>query len=270
MSRPARRLQLLDVVGQTVRAARLDAAWSQRELSRRSGISQAQICRIERGRCRDLQVSVLDRLFVALGVRYWLGLEAPRLTRHASDLVHARCSVYAGRRLMASGWLVEREVEIGHDRSRGWIDILAFHPGSGILLVIEVKTEIHDIGEIERTMNWYQREATRAARRFGWQATSVSSALLILDSRANDERILSSRSVFATAFPGRAPALRALVDGTPPQTDVRHLAMIDPRSRRSGWLRATRSDGRRSPASFADYVDAARLLDARRVGRRSR
>jgi len=263
-------LPLLAVVGQTVLGARIGMGWSQRELSRRSGVPQAEVCRIERGRARDLRITVLDRLFVALGVRYWLQTEAPRLNRPQSDLVHARCSAHVTRRLMSSGWLVEREVEIGNDRFRGWIDILAFHPASGILLMIEVKTEIHDIGEIERTMNWYQREAARAARRFGWQATSVASALLVLDSQANDERILASSSVFATAFPGRALALHALVEGSAPHAGLRHLAMIDPRSRRSGWLRATRSDGRRSAASYVDYVDAARLMDARLVGRRSR
>jgi transcriptional regulator with XRE-family HTH domain len=263
-------LPLLAVVGQAVLGARIGMGWSQRELSRRSGVSQADVCRIERGRARDLRITVLDRLFVALGVRYWLQTEVSRPNRPQADLVHARCSAHVTRRLVSSGWLVEREVEIGNERFRGWIDILAFHPGSGVLLLIEVKTEIHDIGEVERTMNWYQREATRAARRYGWQATSVASALLVLDSQVNDERILASGSVFATAFPGRAPALQALVEGGASQAERRDLAMIDPRSRRSGWLRATRSDGRRSAPSYVDYVDAARLLDLRPVGRRSR
>lgn len=250
------------VVGQTVVRARIAMGWSQRELSRRSGVSQAELCRIERGRARELRTTVLDRLFVALGVRYWLRTEAPRVIRPQADFVHARCSAHVTRRLASSGWLVEREVEIGNDRFRGWIDILTFHPGSGVLLVIEVKTEIHDVGDIERTMNWYEREAVRAARRFGWAATSVESALVVLASEANDERILGSSHVFATAFPGRARALQALVEGTAWSTGLRYLAMIDPRSRRSAWIRATRSDGRRTAAPYVDYIDAARLLDA--------
>jgi hypothetical protein len=40
----------------------------------------------------------------------------------------------------------------------------------------------------------------------------------------------------------------------------RGLALIDPSSRRRAWLIRTRLDGRRSPAPFADYADAARRL----------
>jgi transcriptional regulator with XRE-family HTH domain len=263
MGKPGRRLELLDVVGETVRVTRIDAAWSQRELSRRSSVSQAQISRIERGRCRDLQFSILDRLFVALGIRYWLGLEGPRLTRLPSDFVHGRCSAYAGRRLASDGWLVEREVEVGGDRARGWIDILSFHPESGMLLVFEVKSEVLDIGAIERTMNWYEREALLAARRFGWRPERVGSALLILDTRVNLERLQSSAAVFAAGFPGRATELQALISGGTRIEDHRFLAMVDPRSRRANWLRSTRSDGRRTAAPYVDYIDAARKMEPR-------
>jgi hypothetical protein len=40
----------------------------------------------------------------------------------------------------------------------------------------------------------------------------------------------------------------------------RGLAVVDPTSKRRDWLRATRVDGRRSPAPFRDYGDAARRL----------
>jgi hypothetical protein len=33
--------------------------------------------------------------------------------------------------------------------------------------------------------------------------------------------------------------------------------MIDPRTRRAEWLRRTTSDGRRSPAPYANYAAAA-------------
>jgi hypothetical protein len=39
--------------------------------------------------------------------------------------------------------------------------------------------------------------------------------------------------------------------------------MIDPRSRRANWLVATTVDGRRTPASYRDYRDAAELLATR-------
>lgn len=256
-----RRLQLIEVAGVTVRAARLEIGWSQRELSRRSGVAQSLICRLETGRCRDLRVGVLDRLFVALGVRYWLGIDPPVINRPQRDFVHALCSAQVCRRLIAAGWLVEREVEVGNERVRGWIDLLAYHPASGTLLVIEVKTELADLGAIERSIRWYEREAIRAARRLGWRSATVASALLVLESRANDERIQLSAAAFDVGFPGRAPELRSVIAGDAPTGGRRFLAMIDPRSRRANWLRATRSDGRRTASPYVDHIDAVRLLE---------
>src|SRR5258706_15137320 len=117
-------------------------------------------------------------------------------------------------------------------------------------------------------MNWYEREALSAARRFGWHPTCVASALLILDTRVNEGRMLASAPVFAVGFAGRAPELQALVGGDLPSHHHRFVAMIDPRSRRSRWLRATRSDGRRSAAPYVDYIDAARRMESRLPARR--
>src|SRR6266487_1132967 len=112
-------VRVLQDVGRTIHDVRVSLRWSQRDLARRSGVSQSRISRIERGVLIDLRVSVIDRLFVTLGVRYWIGTEEPQGTRPAADHVHARCSAYAARRLLTDGWLVEREVEVGDNRSRG-------------------------------------------------------------------------------------------------------------------------------------------------------
>jgi hypothetical protein len=219
------------------------------------------ICRIERGQLGDVRVGVMHRLFEVLAIRYRLDTELPNWQRPQRDFVHARCVAYASRRLSSAGWLVDREVEVGGDRSHGWIDILAFHPGSRTLLVIEVKTEIHDLGAIERSLNWYRREAAQAARARGWRPTSIRSALLLLESRANDDRVIALGPALALGFPRRARALRLLVDGADDRDAEPFLAMLDPRSRRAAWLQATRSDGRRTVAPFVDYIDAARKLE---------
>jgi hypothetical protein len=116
-------------------------------------------------------------------------------------------------------------------------------------------------------LNWYQREASRAARRFGWRPERVGSALLVLESRENDLLISTSRVTFKHGFPGRATELRTVIDGAGSPVASRFLAMIDPRSRRSTWLRSTASDGRRSAPPYEDYIDAVRQLTAPR-GRR--
>ena len=69
---------------------------------------------------------------------------------HLQDPVHARCSAYVDRRLGASGWATAREVEIVHGRTHGWIDLLAFDRRTGMMVVIEIKTRLEDIGALER------------------------------------------------------------------------------------------------------------------------
>ena len=75
------------------------------------------------------------------------------------DAVHAPCSGYANRRFRAGGWETGREVEIVHGRSHGWIDLLAFDPRTGLLLIVEIKTRLDDLGLVERQLAWYERSA---------------------------------------------------------------------------------------------------------------
>ena len=152
-----------------------------------------------------------------MGARLAIAVDAPYLGDRPlqRDAAHAHCVGHVGRRLAAAGWLVAREVEVGTDRSRGWIDVLAFHPPTGLVLVIEVKTELRDLGQIERTLGWYEREAWAAARRQGWRPRRVHGALLLLATEMNEDRVRSNRDVLATGFPFRAAALTTSVDVGP-------------------------------------------------------
>jgi len=253
------------VVGQHVRTLRLAIGWSQEALASRAGISQSHVSRIERAARPDVTFATAESLLRALGARLVIGVDAPYLAdrRSQHDPAHARLVAVVLARLRRSGWNGVMEVEVGGDRSRGWIDVVAFHPASRAVLVIEVKTEIHDLGSIVRTLTWYEREAWAAARRLGWRPAIVAGCLLLLATEANDARATANRAALADAFPGRARDLQACLDrGAAPGR--RSVAMIDPRARRPAWCRPLRIDGRRVPAPYADYADFMR-----RVGRSS-
>ena len=98
------------------------------------------------------------------------------------DVVHARCVAYAQRRLEAAGWRVAREVEVVHGRHHAWIDLLAFHPATRTLLIIECKTRVEDAGAIERQVSWYERVAMERARALGWEPVGMTTWLLVLAS----------------------------------------------------------------------------------------
>src|SRR5919107_834714 len=143
MDRDPRRLA--GDVGRLFREARCAIGWSQDELGLRSGVPQSKISRLERGVHSGVGVEELERLGRALGGRVRLELHAPFLAdrERQRDLVHARCLGFVATRLAKAAWTPETEVEIGRSFGPGWIDVLAWHPASDTLLVVEFKTEVH-------------------------------------------------------------------------------------------------------------------------------
>lgn len=261
---PTLQLHLAADVGRVVLDARTALGWSQEELSRRSGLSQSAISRLERGLHSGLDLDDLDRLAAACGGRLRLVFEAPFLADRTRqrDRVHARCIGFVARRLERAGWLVLTEVEIAGSAGPGWIDVLAYQPDSATLLVVEVKTEVHDVGRIQRTLDWYERRSWSAARRSGWRPARSVGALLVLETAAVDTAVRDNRDLLGRTFGGRVEDLSALVDGSAPGSPMsrRYIAGFDPRSRRATWLRPTKLQGRRTPPAYLDYADAARRL----------
>ena len=230
------------------------------------------ISRAERGLAAGLAFDTAMHTLDAMGARLIVRVDAPLLVSapRQKDPAHARMSGYVGARLRRAGWQTMTEVEVGGDRSRGWIDVLAFEPKSRILLVIELKTEIHDLGQIERSLGWHEREAWAAARRSGWRPSALRGWLLLLASESNDARIAENRISFDTGFPLRSRHLMAILEGTTRSVaDGRGVAMVDPRSRRRTWCRPLRIDGRWTRSPYEDYRDfVRRSLAAGPLGRR--
>jgi hypothetical protein len=168
-------------------------------------------------------------------------------------------SAYVSRRLREAGWYAAVEVEILAGTARGWIDILAFLPSAGTLLVIELKSELVDVGALQRQVGWYEREAREAARRLGWTVRAVVTCAVLLDSEAIASALRFNRATFEQEFPIRASELDVILrEGAdaPAFTSLRRgVAVIDPRSRRKRWLRPTAIDRRRSNAAYLGYAD---------------
>ena len=281
----------IQAVGHAIRAARVRLGWSQTVLARRAGLSRSMVSRVERGERPRLTFATAGRILGAMGARMEVKVEAPVLAAGTwqRDPAHARLSAYVVGRLRHAGWSTATEVEVGGDRSRGWIDLLAFDAASRIVLVIELKTEIHDLGQIERTLGWYEREAWTAARRLGWRPLSVMGWLILLATGANDARVLANRASILAGFPRRSRHLTEILAGPSQRpagttrfhvgtTQVsswtsragvgRGVAMIDPRSRRKAWVRPLVIDGRPTPSPYRDYADFMRAA-MRRTRERS-
>jgi transcriptional regulator with XRE-family HTH domain len=252
------------VIASTTRETRLAIGWGQAELARHAGTSQSTVSRLERGLADRVDLATVGRIFDLMGCRLDLRVEAPFLAdrRHQADPAHAHCVAYVVRRLTGAGWVTKREVEISHARSHGWIDVLAYRAADRALLVVEMKTDIEDLGRIERSMAWYEREGPMACRRVGWSVRSVIGVLMVLDTGVTQKRLRVNRDALAQTFPMPPRELRRIVEF--PKAAIgraaRAIVAIDPSSRRSQWLRPTILQGRYGPAAYADYADFMRHL----------
>ena len=220
-----------------------------------AGISASYLARIEHGRVNPT-FDAVERISDALGLRLNLDIRPPVFlgSSPTGDLVHAWCSSYVDRRMRAAGRLTAREVGLIDGRYRGWIDVLAFDPTTGLLLIIEIKTRLDDIGAIERQLDWYERSAPDLARERDWDVRSMRSVVLLLASEEVERSLVANRDVLGLAFPLRS-------DVIDPTDEVgRGLALIDPRSRRRDWLMRSRIDGRRGVVPYRNYADAASRL----------
>jgi transcriptional regulator with XRE-family HTH domain len=256
--RPTLRITLARLCRETRRAL----GRSQQHIADEVGVTRAHISGIERGTANP-SIDVIERLVRVLGLELEIGGQRPTIIgdRRSQDRVHARCSAYVERRLVRMDWQVAREVEVRHSRSHGWIDLLAYDPRSRTLLVIEVKTRLDDVGAIERQLGWYTRSAREVAQGLDWTPRRVVPWLLALASDECDLRLRADAELMGRAFPVRAPTMLELAHG--PSADWpggRGVALIDPSSRRRDWLIRARIDGRRRPAPYRDYADAAARL----------
>ena len=139
------------------------------------------------------------------------------------------------------------------------------------MLIEETKTEIRDLGALQRGLAFYEREAWAAAHRLGWRPRRGVVLLVALDTATLGRRLTDNREVVAGAFPAAIGEVTAwLAD---PGCEPPHgwgIAMADPATRRSRWLRPAVLGARRRPSAYESYADAAaRLLrPGQRPGRR--
>jgi transcriptional regulator with XRE-family HTH domain len=235
---------------------------SQSALATKVGLAKSYVGAIELGRANP-SLEVIVRLAAALGLELDLTLRSPVIVgdRRQRDAVHARCSGYVDRRLRAAGWETAREVALVDGRWRGWIDLLAFDPRTGTLIVIEIKTVIDDVGALERQVGWYERMARNVARDRGWQPRRVVTWLLVLASEQNEQAMAQNRDALDRSFPIAVPAMQELLtDPGATWPKGRAKGMIDPVRRRHVWLVRPRIDGGRSGVPYRDYRQAAASL----------
>src|SRR5207302_7412039 len=127
-------------------------------------------------RLKAVSFGALEQVATALDAELsvalrWHGADLERLISQRHSVLHDTCARIFER---LPGWEIAPEISFSIYGERGIIDVLAYHPASGALLVIELKSELVDpqavVGSVDRKI----RLAMQIARDRGWRPRFVS------------------------------------------------------------------------------------------------
>jgi transcriptional regulator with XRE-family HTH domain len=202
-------------VGATFRMVRVRRKWRQRDVARRAGVSDGVVSRIEHGQLASITFGAFTRVADALEIRY-----DHRLRWRAADLDrmagqdHAALVESMASRLVGAGWTARPEVSFALWGDRGAVDLLAWRDDPRVLLVVEVKTEIVDVGECLRVLGMKRRRAIEIGAVAGRPDPGlVCVALLVADTRTNHRRVAAHAETFRSALPDTGRDLARCIAG---------------------------------------------------------
>lgn len=169
-------------LGMAVRASRNERGWRLVDLAAAAGVGATACSLLERGLSGQLSVRVTRAIAgaVALPLMWDIGWQRQEVDR-LLDADHSALAAYLAQRLGRLGWTVRSEVSFNQYGDRGRIDLVAFHPVTRTLLMIEIKTAIVDAQAMLGALDVKARVGRAVARQLGWEARRVVPALVILD-----------------------------------------------------------------------------------------
>ena len=167
-----------------------------------------------------LSIENIERMAVALGgeldVRVrWRGEELDRLL----DATHAAMGEELVRILTGLRWECAVEVTFAIRREQGTVDLLAWHPPTSRLLVIENKSVVPDLQKMLSSLDRKVRLAREIAAQRGWPVTGVAKAIVLAGTAANRARAERFGATLKAVLPQDGRALRrwlAAPDGPNP------------------------------------------------------
>ena len=190
--------------GRQYRALRIRLRKRQADVSVDSGLSRSLIAAINRGHLDGVTIGALRKATAALDANadLWLRWRGERLDR-LLDEDHAAIVEAIVQRLWALGWKVEVEASFAIWGERGSVDVLAWHPESGALLVIEVKSVVPDSQATLHGLDCKARLAPDIVRDRGLPIRHVSRLLVIRDTSTSRRRIARLAATYDAARPVR-------------------------------------------------------------------
>ena len=196
-------------IGTGLRAIGIRSQLTQVELAIAADVPRSAIQAIERDRIDIVRVGDLRATAAALDATVdlslrWRGGDLPRLVNARHAVLH---EIVAGRYGALPAWRYEPEVSFSSFGERGVIDGLGWHEGSRSLLVHELKSELVDLSDLMGTVDRKRRLAVDVVRDRGWRPASVSTWVVVVDSRSNRRALARHDTVLRSKFPADGHAL---------------------------------------------------------------
>ena len=177
-------------IGRQLRLARTGSGLSQRSLEEATGLSHAEISRIERGRVRDVPLRSLIRLAGGVGLimpaRLFPGGDATRDAGHARLLQRFRAELHSTLR-----WRTEVPLPIPGDL-RSWDAVTG---GAGWRIGVEAETVIGDSQALERRLSLKRRDG------------GVDKVVLVIADTPRNRRALAASPAAFSDLPLRTRAI---------------------------------------------------------------
>lgn len=214
MSGTRQTLEMDDLrLGALIRAVRMRRGLRQRDVAAVAHVSHAAVSLVERGHCQTLSLATLRRVGAALDIRVdvvgrWRGGDADRLLSRLHSML---AEDVASAILLRPGWEVVPEVSFSIYGERGVIDQLAWHPATGTLLVIELKTQLVDVNELLGTLDRKQRLARAIANDRAWNPARIAAWVILTDTSTNRRHARDHASLLRARLPSDGRGLRALL-----------------------------------------------------------
>jgi transcriptional regulator with XRE-family HTH domain len=192
-------------LGRLVRAVRLRLNWRQVDVAVRAGVSQSIVSDVELGRLEKVGLATIRSVAEVLEIRVtlnaqWRGGAGDRLL----DRAHASIVEHMIGLLRDRDWEVIPEFTFNVYGDRGSVDILAWHPGDRILLIIEVKATLTDLQDLLASLSKKRRVVPGAARQAkGWRPDHVATLLVAAGTSLNRRVVARHAATFTIAFPTR-------------------------------------------------------------------
>jgi transcriptional regulator with XRE-family HTH domain len=196
-------------LGRVFRSVRIRRGWRQDDAAVRARVSRSTYSTVERGQLDSRSLAVLRRIATAMEVR--LRIDA---SWRAGDLGRLLSSHHSGmanvlaRRLLDADWLVQPEVSFNNYGERGVIDLVAYHVASRTLLIVEIKTELVDVGVLLATADRRARLAGQIGRSLGWEPKLVGSWIVVAEGRTNRRVVGAHLDLIRAACPDDGRSIR--------------------------------------------------------------